>query len=612
MWRKISRDGLPYLMLRLIGRIIVWFLTGVGVATVGIIVVALIGLTQFSESKPDLPDHMVLSVDLNRGVAETAPSGPLSLLRGKGPHAMRDIVEALDKAAKDKRVAGLSVRLGASRVGVAQAQELRDAVRRFRDSGKFAVVYANSFGLLANSTVEYYLASAFDEVWMQPSGAVHVTGLALEIPFVGETLEKIGIQPRFGKRQEYKSAPETFTRRSMSGPARQNLQALVDRFFTQIVDGIAKSRGLKPAAVREMIDEGPYLAAEARDRKLVDKLNYWPAYVDAVKIRGGKDAKLVKLHAYIAEGDLPNRDGPTVALIYGIGPIVSGRPRTDPLEADSYFSAHVVARAITRAARDKSVKAILLRIDSPGGSYLASDTIWSALQDARKKGKPVIASMGRVAASGGYFVAMAADRIVADPGTITGSVGVYGGKFVMRDLWRKLGVNWETIYAGENATMWSSMRDYSPDAARRMEKSLDFVYADFTKKLAKSRKFSATEVDATARGRVWSGEDALRVGLVDRLGGWDAAIAAVKETIGLKPGDSITLKEFPQRKSTFERIFAALEGENGAVLGSLVRAFGFASWLGDDRDPVNSLVRDLRFLRPPVGELQMPPIRLDQ
>jgi len=596
----------------LIGRITVWFLAGVGIATVGIVLVAVIGLTWLGESKPDLPDRMVLSIDLNRGVAEAASTSPLALVRGKGPHTLRGIVEALDKAAKDKRVAGLSVSLGASHVGVAQAQELRAAVRRFRDSGKFAVAYANSFGLLGNSTVEYYLASAFEEVWMQPSGNLHVTGLALEIPFVGETLERVGVQPRIGRRQEYKSAPETFTRRGMSAPARQNLQTLVDRLFAQIVDGVAKSRGLKPAAVREAIDNSPYLAAEARDRKLVDKLDYWPAYSDAVKTRGGKDAKLVRLPAYQAEGDLPNREGPTVALIHGVGPIVSGRPRQDPFDADPYFSAHVVAAAIGKAVRDKSVKAILLRIDSPGGSYLAADTIWSALEAARRKGKPVIASMGPVAASGGYFVAMASDRIVAEPGTITGSIGVYGGKFVMRDLWKKFGVNWETVYAGENATMWSTMRDYPPGAARQVEQSLDFVYKDFTTKLAKARKFSETQVNVTARGRVWSGEDALRVGLVDRLGGWTEAIAAVKEAIGLKPEDSITLKAFPRQLSPIERVFATLEGGNGVTLGSLARAFGFTSWPGDGDEPLDTLVRDLRFLRPPVGELQMPPIRLGQ
>jgi protease-4 len=524
---------------------------------------------------------------------------------------LRGIVEALDKAAKDERVAGVSVRLGASGVALTQAQELREAVRRLRDSGKFAMVYANSFGLLGNSTTEYYLASAFEEIWMQPSGNLHVIGLALEIPFVGETLEKVGVQPKISQRHEYKSAPETFNRRSMSGPARRNLQALVDRLFAQIVDGIANGRGLKAPAVRKLVDNSPYLAAEARDAKLVDKLDYWPAYAAAVKKRGGQDSKLVGLHTYSAEGDLPNREGPTVALIHGLGPIVSGRPRSDPLDDEPAFSAHIVAGAINKAVKDKAVKAILLRVDSPGGSYLASDTVWSALEEARRKGKPVIASMGRVAASGGYFVAMAADRIVAAPGTITGSIGVYGGKFVMRDLWKKFGVNWETVYAGENATMWSPMRDYPAGAARRMDQALDFIYADFTKKLAKARKFSETEVDATARGRVWSGEDALRVGLVDRLGGWAAAIATAKEAIGLKPEDSVSLKEFPRPRSPLERLFAVLDG-NGVSLVSLVSALGLASWPGDGREPLDTLVRDLRFLRPPVGVLQMPPIRLSQ
>lgn len=600
-------------MLRLIGRIILWFLAGVGLATIGIFLVAVFILARLGEMAPSLPDRMVLAIDLNRGVAETAPTSPLALLRGKGPYTVRQIVEVLEKAGKDDRVAGLSVRLGASGVGVAQAQELRGAVRRFRDTGKFAVVYAESFGLLGNATVEYYLASAFEEIWMQPSGNMHVTGLALEIPFVAETLEHVGVQPKIGQRHEYKSAPETFKRRGLSGPARQNLQALVNRLFGQIVDGIAKGRGLKPDVVRGLIDNGPYVSAEARERKLVDRLDYWPAFVDAVKKRGGEGVKAVEARSYAAEGGLPNSEGPTVALIHGLGPIVSGRPNSDPLDDEPYFSASVVANAIAKAVKDSSVKAILLRIDSPGGSYLASDTVFAALQQARRSGKPVIASMGRVAASGGYFVAMAADRIVADPGTITGSIGVYGGKFVMRDLWKKLGVNWEAVHAGDHATMWSPMRDYPAGAEKRLEQSLDSVYSDFTNKLAKARKLSGAEVDSTARGRVWSGEDALRIGLIDRLGGFAAAVTTVKEAIGLKPGDTVTLKEFPKPLSPIERLFAALDGENGMSVGSLLRLAGLGGRLaGDGADALNALARDLRILRPPVGELQMPPFRLRQ
>jgi len=598
-------------MLRLIGRIIVWFLAGIGIATLGIVILGVVMLARVGEMAPDLPDRMVLAIDLNRGVAETATHSPLALLRGKGPHTIRQIVEVLEKAGKDSRVVGLSVRLGASRVGIAQAQELRDAVRRFRDTGKFALVYAESFGLLGNATVEYYLASAFEEIWMQPSGNLHVTGIALEIPFVAETLERVGVQPRIGQRHEYKAAPETFNRRGLSGPARQNLQALVDRLFVQIVDGIAKSRGMKPDGVRNLINGSPYIAAEARERKMIDRLDYWPAFVAAVKKRGGEKVKLVGARPYAAEGDLPNSEGPTVALIHGIGPIVSGRPTNDPLDEDPYFSANITAKAIADAVKDTSVKAILLRIDSPGGSYLASDTVWNALSEARSKGKPVIASMGRVAASGGYFVAMAADRIVADPGTITGSIGVYGGKFVLRDLWRKLGVNWEAVYAGEHATMWSPMRDYPGSAAARLESSLDAVYADFTGKVGKARKLSAAEVDGVARGRVWAGEDALRVGLVDRLGGFTAAVAAAKEAIGLKVEDSIRLKDFPKPLSPIERVLAALDGENGVTLGLLARALGLDALLaGSGEDGLSAIVRELQQLYPPAGELQMPPMRV--
>ena len=564
-----------------------------------------------SDATSDLPDRMVLSLNLNSGIVETGGGGPFSLISADGPKSLRHVLAGLEKAAKDDRVGGVAVRLGASRVGLAHAQEIRKAIQKFRKSGKFAVAYADSFGMLQSATVEYYLASAFDEVWMQPSGELSMTGLAIEVPFVAGILEKIGVEPKIDQRYEYKSAPETFMRRGFSGPARDNLQQLVDSWFDQIVTGVARERGLEASEVRAIVDASPLLASEAKARKLIDTLDYWPQFTEAAKTRYGKEAGWVTFDRYIDEGDLPNSSGPTVALIYGIGPILPGGGKRSPLDGDRIFASETVAKAIRTAAAKESVKAIILRINSPGGSYVASDTVWSAIQHARAKGKPVIASMAGIAASGGYFVAMAADKIVAERGTITGSIGVYGGKFDTRGLWSKLGINWEPVYAGRHATMWSPFSGYPPGAEARVNASLDFVYRDFTSKVAKARNLNDSQIDAVARGRVWTGEAALENGLIDRVGGLNEAIALVKETLELAPDDEISLQEMPRPQTPFEQLLSALSSGEIGVLAVL------ADWLGMDRllgqalkARLGPLADDLELLRPPVGRLQIPPIRL--
>ncbi len=596
--------------MRRIGKIIVWLLASVGAAGVIGLIVAAIFVSRIGDAEPDLPDRMVLSLDLNAGVAEQSEDNALQLFQGDGRLEMRQLADTLEKASSDDRVEGVVVRLGTARVGVAQAQDIRNVVKRFRKSGKFALAYADSFGQLSNSTIEYYLASAFDEVWMQPSGELATTGLMLEMPFAGDALNSIGVKAKIRQRREFKSAPDTFTRNSLSKPARKNLQQLVDSLFDQIVAGIAESRNLPKQKVRDLIDGSPLLSDQAHAAKLVDRLDYWPQFVEAAKVHSGKKASLVALRRYSAEGDLPNRSGPKVALIYGVGAIVSGKKKNNPLENGSFVAAGQMSRAIDAAAEDDEVKAILLRIESPGGSYLASDTIWNAVRRANAKGKPIVASMGAVAASGGYYIAMAADKVVAQPGTITGSIGVYGGKFVTEGLWSKLGINWQGVHAGRNATMWSGVQDYPPSAEARLDAIMDAVYTDFTTKAAQARSLSAERIDAAARGRVFSGVDALAAGLVDELGGFDTALAAVKKAIGLKPDQSVTLVRMPRRRPLFERLLQMATGDGDEIKSTIAEMFGLDDLVGDGvRRQIGPISRDLEFLRPPVGRLQMPPIR---
>ena len=597
--------------MRYIGRFFLWVFAVVGFL---IVVVAVSAATWFligDEEQESLPQRIVLSLDLNEGVSEQPAGGPFTLLsRGEG-HLLRDVIAGLQKAQADDRVVGLVVRMGSSGVGIATAQEIRDAVARFRESGKFAVAYADSFSAMPGATSEYFLASGFDEVAMQPSGELAITGVAIEIPFVAGALEMIGVQPRMEQRKEYKSAVETFTRESMSQPARSNLQDLANSWLSQLVAGIAQGRNIAPEAARAGIDQSPLLAAEAVERRLVDTLDYWPGVVETLKARAGANSGLVALSRYSEDGTLPFTSGPTVALIHGIGPIVTSDGGGSPFDESRIFAAQSVAKAIADAVAAPEVKAILLRIDSPGGSYLASDTVWNAVMHARSKGKPVIASLGGIAASGGYFVAMAADRIVASPGTLTGSIGVYGGKFVTEDLWPKIGVHWDVVQAGKHATMWSPFRDFPPSAKARIGTMMDAVYADFTGKLAKGRRLSEAQVETVAGGRVWSGEAASQVGLVDTLGGFKAAIDAAKEAAGIKPEDDITLREFPLPQTPFEQLLSMMAVEGGGMAAWLVDSLGlraqFAKWLEARFGP---LLHELDALRPPVGTLQMPPMRV--
>ncbi|MDH3701067.1 MAG: signal peptide peptidase SppA [Alphaproteobacteria bacterium] len=596
--------------MRRIGKIILWLLASVGAAGVISLIFAAVFVSRIGDSAPDLPDRMVLSLDLNAGVTEQSTENAFELFQGDGRIEIRKLADTLEKASKDDRVEGVVVRLGTARLSVAQAQEVRTVVKRFRKSGKFALAYADSFGQVSNSTIEYYVASAFDEVWMQPSGELAITGLMLEMPFVGDALNSIGVKAKIRQRREYKSAPDTFTRNSLSKPARKNLQQLVDSLFNQIVAGIAESRKLPTQQVRDLIDNSPLLSAQAQSAKLIDRLDYWPQFVEAAKVHSGKKSSLIKLRRYSADGDLPNRSGPKVALIYGVGAIVSGKKKSSPFDSGSYVAASQMARAIDAAAKDDTVKAILLRIDSPGGSYLASDTIWNAVRRANAKGKPIIASMGAIAASGGYYIAMAADKVIAQPGTITGSIGVYGGKFVSEGLWSKLGINWQGVHAGRNATMWSGVRDYPPGAEARLDAIMDAIYADFTTKAAKARSLSTKRIDAAARGRVFSGVDALAAGLVDKLGGFDTALATVKQAIGLKPDQSITLVRMPKRLPIMQRLLKLVTGESDGVKSTFADILGLEDLIGDGvRRQIGPIARDLEFLRPPVGRLQMPPIR---
>jgi protease-4 len=481
-------------------------------------------------------------------------------------------------------------------------QEVRDAIAAFRGKGKFALAFADSFGEFGPGTRPYYLATAFDEIWLQPMGNVGLTGLYTDSQFLKGTLDLLGIVPEFEHREEYKTAMNLLTETKMTPAHREEVEALLASMAGQIIRGIAESRKLSEAEVRDAINRGPLLAEEAAEAKLIDRLAYRDEVIAHARARAGSGAELMGLATYLDRAGRPHREGSTIALIYGSGLVVRSGGADNPLTASKVMAATEITRAFRAAVRDPAVRAILFRVDSPGGSAVASETIWRDVVFARERGKPVIVSMGDVAGSGGYYVAAGADKIVAEPATLTGSIGVLAGKLVVADLLKKIGVSTDSAQVGANAGMFSLTAGFSARAHSRLEAFLDETYKGFKDHVATGRQMTQEEVEAVAKGRVWSGEDAKAHGLVDELGGYAVALRLAKEAAKLPPDAPFALTVFPREESPVELIYNRLLGkerEDGSVSsGSIERSL----------KAVQPLLERLEMALDSPGVLTMPPI----
>jgi protease-4 len=502
-----------------------------------------------------VPAQTVLEIDFNEELIEYLPDDPFAAFLDEDRMTMIEMLAAIEAAATDDRVAGIIARTSDPAVGLAHIQELRDAILAFRESGKPAVAFADTFGEFVGGNGGYYLATAFDEIYIQPSGDVGLTGFAAVHPFIRGTLEKLGVTPEFGQRYEYKNAVNLFTETEFTPAHEEAMRELLDSFYGQLVAGVAQGRGLTEEQVRELADRGPLLGEAAVEAGLVDGLKYRDQVYDDVLERAGEGAELLYVNHYADRATLPYRDGDTVALIYGIGGVTRGESDFDPLTGSLSMGGDSVAAAFRAAIDDDDVKAILFRVDSPGGSYVGSDTVWHEVAEAREAGKPVVVSMANVAGSGGYFVAMAANKIVAEPGTITGSIGVFAGKFVTREMWGKIGVTFDELATSENALMWSATHGYTEKQWSKLDESLDRVYVDFTTKVAEGRNMPVEQVQEIAKGRIWSGTDAKELGLIDELGGFKVALDLVRQEAGLEPDAPVRLQRFPPTRSAWEQLF---------------------------------------------------------
>ncbi len=523
---------------------------------------------------------LILEVDLTQGFVEDIGRDPIAIATARRRPVLRDVTEALRRAADDPSVRALVASVGRWRHGLGWAQELRDAVIAFRRAGKPAIALAESFGELGPATVPYFLATGFDEIWVQESGDVAVTGIAAEVTFLRGALDKAGVQPQFGQRHEYKNAANVFTERGFTDAHREAVAGLVESAAMQVVDAIAAARRLTSQRVRELIDDAPLTAAQACEAGLIDHVGYRDEAYAAVRSRvSDGEPRLRFLSRYAKPGAraavrrIGDRRKPTVALIHGSGAIRVGRSGRGPLSGPAMGS-ETVSAAFRTAVRDDAIRAIVFRVDSPGGSYVASDTIARSVELARQAGKPVVVSMGDVAASGGYFVSMPANAIVAEPGTLTGSIGVIAGKGVIRGLLDRFGVTDEAVADGKQALMFSARREYTEAEWAHLEESLDRIYEDFTAKVAAHRGLSRAHVHEVARGRVWTGADAAERGLVDELGGLDHAADVARKAARL-PADA-PLRPYPH-VSPLRRLRPAQSTEDPRAAAIRLWSLGWGS-----------------------------------
>lgn len=583
-------------VLRILFRVAIGILAVVGLLTLLLAAgIGALGWRVATGKARGVPSEAVLVLDLRHGVAERPPVSFFGEL--DGPVVLHDAVRAIAVAAEDSRVTALVARLGGEPISFAHAQELRTAVSAFAQSGKPSYAFAESFSETGNSSTDYFLATGFSEIWMQPSGDLGAFGILIEQPYLRRLLDTLGVQPQLDQRREYKGGIDIFTASEMPEAQRQNLQQLADSLVAQLAQAMAEGRKIGEAEARRLIDTGPHGPDESRKAGLIDRLSYWTDLMAMLDPNGERAFELADYAGHLPE---PGKDSAKIALIVASGAIVGGS--ADPLFGEEVTAADDIGAAILEAAEDEDIAAILLRIDSPGGSYVASDTIWREIVRA-KETKPVVVSMAGVAASGGYFIAAPANAILADRATITGSVGVYAGKFVLSGLWEKLGVGWSRVEAGANAGIWSANAPFTPAQWEKFQAQLDRIYADFVGKVAEGRKLDPAKAEAAAGGRIWTGEDALKAGLVDRIGGLMEAVAVAKDLAEIAPEREVALVPFPAERDLFEiwaeELFGTKAPATRRSIASLLRAIHAVAPFAERLAPMVE-GRDQRLMAPPV------------
>jgi protease-4 len=536
------------------GKTTLW-IAGIVVALAIVVGVCVAIFYAMFNNEPTVKDNSVLVLNVGGSMPDYVAEDPLNRFLGRDERSLSSTLLQLRKAKADKRVGAVLLDIDIVTSGWGKAEELRDAITDFRASGKPVYAYME-FG--ANK--EYYIATACDRVYVAPIGELAIVGLAADVMSLGGSLDKLGIKADFYQIGKYKTAPEEYTRKQMSDANREVINSVLDEFYARFVSTIAEARHKSETEVRALIDNAPLRASDAKQAGLIDDAKYRDEVEGELKKRLGykDDAKLniVREAEYrrVAPESLHINEGERVAVIYASGAIMSGSSSNGSPFGEQMVGSDTIAKAIKDAGDDKTVKAIILRVDSPGGTSFASDIIWHAVESAKTK-KPVVVSMGDVAASGGYYISVGASRLVAEPATITGSIGVFAGKPVMKGFYDWIGVNNEYVTRGKYAAMYRETEPFTDDERKKFQQMLDqFYWQDFLPKVADARKKDVKEVDSIAQGRVWTGTQAKDRGLVDEFGGLDRAVEVAKQLANIPADKNVRRVVFPAPRTFLDQL----------------------------------------------------------
>lgn len=536
----------------------------VGGIIVAVVLVGIIGIIVLAESlgRPSVPDNSVLVLSVSGDLPDYIPEDQLARAIGINQgQSFTSLLAQLKKAKVDDRIGAVLLDIKFPRIGWGKAEELREAIKDYKTSGKPVYAYME-----LGMNREYYIATAADKIFVPPSGDLYVNGFAAEAMFYKGSLDKLGIEAdviQIGPK--YKNAPDQYTRKEMGEGQREVINAVLDEYYGRFTSGIADARKKSVEDVRAIIDNAPYNARQAKEIGLIDDAIYEDQVYEEIKKRLDykQDDKLRTIrgseYREIPSDSLGLNKGERVALIFASGAINVGRSTDSPFGGSMVGSDTVVA-AINDAAQDASIKAIVLRVDSPGGSALASDLMWNAIENAKKKGKPVVVSMSDVAASGGYYISCNADKIVAEPTTITGSIGVFMGKPVVKGFYDWLGITNEYVMRGKNSGIFRETEKWTPQERAKMEEGANNIYFNnFLPKVAAGRKMDAERANQLGQGRVWTGVQAKENGLIDEFGGLEKAIDLAKELASLPADKDVRRVVFPAPRPFFEEWFGSSE-----------------------------------------------------
>ena len=530
-------------------------------------VMGLVGLASQGEGQPD---RMILSLDLREDLPDQAPTTGLAAFGGQV--GFTDLITRIDAAAEDPDVEGIFIRATTMTFGSSRAEELRAALKDFRESGKFVVAHTQgslfSFGPSSLRSI-----TPADELWIQPGSDLSMSGIGFETEFLRGLLDNLSVTAEIEQFYEYKNAPNSYKEEGYTEPHREALQALAESLWSVSIRDIAEDRGLGEDAVRGALESGPIPSETTVELKLADKLG-WPEDAREAARSRADGSDFVAIADYTPPA--ARAGAPIIAVVGGEGPIVTGGGVEDIFSASVGFGSDRVAKAIIDAGKNEDVRAIVFRVDSPGGSPIASDQIWNAVERVQEMGKPVVVSMGSVAASGGYYVSAGADHIFANETTITGSIGIYGGKLAIGEGLERIGVNIESVTVGGEFTDAFGVDRFTNSQRAQLRDALKRGYDRFTSIVAEGRDMTVDEVHERARGRVWSGSDALEIGLVDEIGGYRDALAKASELAGIEDGTRVRVLHYPARRTGFEALdgFVAAGAETGRSVSMLNEVAG--------------------------------------